>query len=195
MKLKLLGLCISVLLTFAGCDTLGSSLMGAYNMTQCEYNYKSISNLTLSGMNLSKGISAANLPAIISLLNGNASSIPLNFTLNMDVKNPNQTAAAFSGLQYIISIDDMEFTTGQVNQSMNIASGTSQNLPITIGVDLATLMKNNSKTAVGNIAKNFLGIGSEKSNVTVQLKPTFMVGGTPITSPVYIPVSFSFGGK
>lgn len=195
MKLRLFTLCLSVVLIFSGCGSVGSGLSQAYNMTKCEYNYKSISNLNLAGMNLSRGVSVTALPAILSLLSGNASSIPLNFTLNLDVKNPNAAAAAFNGLQYIISIDDIQFTSGQVNQSMNIAAGASQTLPLNIGVDLATLMKSNSKSAVENITKNFLGIGSEKSNVTVQLKPTFMVGNTPVTSPVYIPVSFSFGGK
>jgi LEA14-like dessication related protein len=100
-----------------------------------------------------------------------------------------------NGLQYIISIDDIQFTTGSVNQALNIGAGQSQILPLSIGVDLATLMKSNSKDAVVDIAKNFIGIGNKKSNVSVQLKPTFMVGNVPITSPVYIPVSFSFGGN
>lgn len=146
-------------------------------------------------MNLSSGISALNLVKLTSILTGNASSIPLNFTLNLDVKNPNQTAALLHGMQYVVSIDDVQFTTGSVNQSLNIAAGSSQKLPLTIGVDLASLMKNNSKDAVTNIAKNFLGMGSSKSNVTVQLKPTFMIANVPVTSPVYIPVSFDFGGK
>ncbi len=195
MKFKLLGLYLCITMLFTGCGTMGDSLSSAYNITKCEYNYKSISNLTLSGMNLSSGVSLTSIPKVLSILSGTATSIPLDFTLNLDVKNPNATVAALNGLQYIISIDDMQFTTGQVNQSMRIASGETQTLPLTIGVDLANLMKNNSKSAVENIAKNFIGIGNEKSNVTVQIKPTFMIGNTPITSPVYIPVSFSFGGK
>jgi len=195
MKVKLSGLILGIAMILSGCGSMGEGLSSAYNMTKCEYDYKSISNLSLSGMNLSNGISLTSIPKVLSILNGTASSIPLDFTLNLNVKNPNATAAAFSGLQYIINIDDMQFTTGQINQPMNIASGQTQVLPLNIGVDLASLMKNNSKTAVENIAKNFLGIGSEKSKVTVQLKPTFMLGNTPVTSPVFIPVSFSFGGK
>lgn len=183
-----------VVFTFTGCGVT-NELTGAYNMTQCKYNYKSISNLTVSGMNLSNGISALNIPKLTSILTGNASSIPLDFTLNLDVNNPNQTEALLHGLQYVISVDDVQFTTGTLNKSLNIAAGGTQTLPLTIGVDVATLMKNNSKDAVTNIVKNFVGIGSNKSNVTVQLKPTFMIGSVPITSPVYIPVSFSFGGK
>lgn len=192
--MKKLVLLFLTVFTFSGCSVT-NELAGAYNMTQCKYSYNSISNLTVSGMNLSSGVSALNVVKLTSLLTGSSSSIPLNFTLNLDVKNPNQTAALLHGLQYIISVDDVQFTTGTVNQALNIAGGSSQTLPLTIGVDLASLMKTNSKDAVVNIAKNFIGIGSSKSNVTVQLKPTFMIGTMPITSPTYIPVSFNFGGK
>ncbi len=195
MKQKLLVfllLCATIL--FSGCGVT-NDLTSAYNVTKCEYDYKSISNLTVSGMNLSNGISPTYIPKLLGILGGTASSIPMNFTLNLDVKNPNSTAAIMNGLQYIISVDDIQFTTGHVDQTMNIAAGTSQTLPLNIGVDLATLMTNNSKSAVQNIAKNFIGIGDTKSNVKVQIKPTFMIGGTPITSPAYFPVSFTFGGK
>lgn len=195
MKQKLSALlliCIAVM--FSGCGVT-NDLTSAYNVTKCEYDYKSISNLTVSGVNLSNGISPLSVPKLLGILGGTASSIPMNFTLNLNVKNPNTTAAIMNGLQYIVSIDDIQFTTGHVDQTMNIAAGTTQVLPLNIGVDLATLMTNNSKSAVENIAKNFIGIGDTKSNVKVQIKPTFMIGGTPITSPVYFPVSFTFGGK
>lgn len=194
MKKRILTLFV-IAAVLMSCDTVQKSLSSTYNMINCEYNYKSISGLTVSGMNLSNGLSVTSIPKITSILSGSASSIPLNFTLNLDVKNPNESAAALNGMQYIISIDDIQFTTGSVNQALNIEAGQSQTLPLTIGVDLATLMKNNSKDAVVDIAKNFIGIGSKKSNVKVQLKPTFMIGSLPVTSPTYIPVSFSFGGN
>ena len=193
MKKKILALLLAIV-SLTGCSSLQEGITSSYNMINCDYNYKSISGLTISGMNLSNGLSVTSIPKVTSILSGNASSIPLNFTLNMDVKNPNKSAAMLNGLQYIISVDDIQFTTGSLNQTLNVAAGETQTLPINIGLDLATLMKNNSKDAVVDIAKNFIGIGSKKSNVTVQLKPTFMIGGVPITSPSYIPVVFSFGG-
>lgn len=195
MKQKLLMLLLlSATIMFSGCGVT-NDLTSAYNVTKCEYDYKSISNLTLSGVNLSNGISPTSIPKLLGVLGGTASSIPMNFTLNLNVKNPNTTAAIMNGLQYIISIDDVQFTTGRVDQTMNVAAGATQTLPLNIGVDLATLMTNNSKSSIQNIAKNFIGIGDTKSNVKVQIKPTFMIAGTPITSPVYYPVSFTFGGK
>ncbi|HMM04237.1 LEA type 2 family protein [Dysgonomonas sp.] len=194
MKKRILALLL-VVTTLVGCDSVQQGLRSTYNLINCEYSYKSITGLTISGMNLSNGLSVTSIPKITSILSGTATSIPLNFTLNVNVKNPNESAALLHGLQYIVSVDDIEFTTGSINQTLNIASGQTQTLPLTIGVDLATLMKNNSKDAVTEIAKNFLGIGSKKSNVSLQLKPTFMIGNTPVASPMYIPVSFSFGGN
>ncbi|MDR1716649.1 MAG: hypothetical protein LBS20_12480 [Prevotella sp.] len=194
MKKRILALLL-VVTTLVGCDSVQQGLRSTYNLINCEYSYKSITGLTISGMNLSNGLSVTSIPKITSILSGTATSIPLNFTLNVNVKNPNESAALLHGLQYIVSVDDIEFTTGSINQTLNIASGQTQTLPLTIGVDLATLMKNNSKDAVTEIAKNFLGIGSKKSNVSLQLKPTFMIGNTPVVSPMYIPVSFSFGGN
>lgn len=194
MKTKSLLFIFFVFFILSGCN-VAKEIGGAYNMTQCKYDYKSISSLRLSGMDLSNGISVTYIPKLTSILTGNASSIPLDFTLNLNVTNPNQAAAMLYGLQYIVSVDNIDFTTGSLNQSLNIPAGDTQVLPVNIGVDLATLMKNNSKSSIEKIAKNFIGLSSDKSNVTVQLKPSFMIGGQVITSPSYIPVSFSFGGK
>jgi len=194
MKFKQLVLVLAVFFTFSGCD-VAKQFGNAFNFTQCKFNYNSITNLSLSGTNLSRGLTAANILQLTSLLMGNAPSIPLDFTLNLDVTNPNQSAAALNGLQYILNIDDVQFTTGTINQSFSVAGGGTQVLPLQIGFDLATLLKGDSKNAILNIAKNFLGIGNQKSNVTLQLKPSFNIGGYPLTSPTYIPVSFAFGGK
>lgn len=194
MKKRILTL-LFVAATLVSCESLQQGLMSTYNMVNCEYNYRSISGLSIGGVNMSNGLSLAAIPKVTSILTGSAKSIPLDFTLNLDVKNPNQSNALLHGLQYIISIDGVQFTTGSLNQSLNIAAGQTQSLPLTIGVDLASLMKNESKDAVVDIAKNFLGIGSKKSQVSLQLKPSFKVGNTMVASPIYIPVNFSFGGN
>ncbi|MBS5979159.1 MAG: hypothetical protein KIB51_05395, partial [Dysgonomonas mossii] len=122
MKKKILSLLI-IMAIFISCDSVQKSLSGTYNMINCEYNYKSISGLTVSGINLSNGLSVTSIPKVTSILSGNASSIPLNFTLNLDVKNPNSSAAMMNGLQYIISVDDIQLTTGSLNQALSVEAG------------------------------------------------------------------------
>ena len=195
MRHLIYGIPICVMLMFSGCGALQSALSGAYNLANCDYKYQSISNLTVMDINLANGLSPLMAPALLTIHNGNASSIPLNFTLNLDVKNPNAGAAAFQTMGYIISIDDIRFTTGSLNQAFHVDAGQSKTLPMNIGFDVAELITNNSRTAVVNVLKNFLGLSDQASSVTVQLKPSFKVGEQLFTSPVYIPVSFTFGGK
>ena len=184
-----------VLLTLSGCTALQNGLSNAINLANCDYKYHSISNLTISDMNLSNGLSVLMVPKILAILSGNASSIPLDFTLNLDVKNPNSGAAAFQMMDYILSIDDVRFTTGNFRQPFRVEAGETKVLPMVIGVDIAELMRNNSRSAIENIVKNFLGLSDTSSKVTMQLKPSFKVGEQTFTSPVYIPVNFTFGGK
>jgi LEA14-like dessication related protein len=195
MKKIIYSVLFPVIWMLSGCTVLQSSLSNAYNLANCDYKYHSISNLTISDMNLSRGISALMIPKVLLILSGNTPSIPLNFTLNLDVKNPNSGTAAFQALNYILSIDDVPFTTGNIRQAFSVGAGETGRLPVTIGVDIAELMKSHSKPAVENILKNFLGLSDTASKVTLQLKPSFKVGEQTFSSPVYIPVSFSFGGK
>ena len=182
------------LMMLSGCDVT-KVLQSAYNLTNCEYRYNSISNLRIANIDLSNGISILQAPQILAILSGSVSSIPLDFTLNLDVHNPNLSQAAFLALQYIIQIDEIEFTNGRLNRPFSVGAGETQQLPITIGFDIAALFSNNSASTILNIVKNFIGLGSNKSNVMVHLKPTFNIGGSQISSPVFIPVSFSFGGQ
>jgi LEA14-like dessication related protein len=194
MKRVKVSIMLMAMVILTCCDVLQSGLLSAYNLANCDYKYNSISNLKISGIDMSSGLNPLAIPQVLSILTGNASSIPLDFTLNLDVKNPNSGAAAFQALQYIISIDDMPFTSGNFDQPFSVNAGESKRLPMNISFDIAQLMKSSSKSAVENIVKNFIGIGSESSKVTVQLKPSFRVGEQLFASPLYIPVSFSFGG-
>jgi len=195
MKKVILLLCLA--LFFTSCD-VKKSLTGAYNLTQCQYKYNSINGLTLSGINLQNvtslsslnPITAANLIAAFG-----KSSVPLQFTLNLDVMNPNYQPALLNGLQYIVEIDNIEMTTGAIDSKIQIATGQTIQLPINIAFDLKKAMSGQSGDAVKNLAFNFVGLGDKATNVTVRLKPSVNIGGQLVPVPFYIPVSFSYGGK
>lgn len=188
-----------VVAVFCGCDVV-NQLAGAYNMTQCKYEYNSISGLSLAGVNLQgvssltslNALSAAKLLGAFSTSSG---SLPLNFTLNLDVSNPNTQAALLNGLSYILQIDGVEMTQGSLAQQINVAAGGKAVLPIALGFDLRQALSGKSLDAIKNLAFNFAGIGSGSSNVTFQLKPSFNVAGQTVTAPSFIPVSFTLNKK
>ena len=180
------------IITLCGCKT--DEFIKTYNMKKCEYSFKSITNVTISGINVSNGISVTNTAKILLLLSEQNKSIPLNFLLTLDVKNPTDSEAAFRGIIYKITIDSMNFSEGSVDEPFSVAAGETKPLPLKIGTDIAELIKKNSKDAVINMVKNFIGLGSDKTKIHVELKPKFLVGTQVVTSPVAFPVDFTFGG-
>ncbi len=188
-------LLLSLALTFISCDVT-KNLAGAYSLSQCQYKYNSISGLTLSGIDLQNVTSLSSLNPLTAanlLAAFGKSSIPLQFTLNLNVMNPNYQPALLNGLQYIVEIDNVEMTSGSVNSKIQIATGQTIQLPINIAFDLKKAMSGQSGDAMKNMAYNFVGFGDKPTNVTIRLKPSLDIGGQLVPSPVYIPVSFTYG--
>jgi hypothetical protein len=184
-----------LLATLPSCD-VAQQVMRTYNMTQCKYEYKSISGLTLAGVNLHNvsNISSINPLSLTSLLGAFMSpegSLPLDFTLNIDVTNPGLQTALLNGMAYILEIDGIEMTQGSLSQRIQIASGGKSVLPIRMSFDLKKVLSGKSMDSIKNLAFNFAGIGNEASNVTIRLKPSFIIGSQTIIAPSYIPVSFT----
>jgi len=188
-----------IIVFFFSCD-VAKQLAGTYALTQCKYIFNSIAGLTLGGINLQNvnslsslnPLAAANLLAAFTSPNG---SLPLNFTLNLDVTNPGVQTALLNGANYILEIDGTQMTQGSVNQQIQISSGQTATLPISMAFDLKKVMSGQSLDAIKNLAFNFAGIGNAASNVTVKLKPSLVVGGSPVSAPDYIPISFTLNKK
>lgn len=192
-KLVILITTVALAASISGCDVIKQA-QGAYNLTSCEYDFNSLSNFTVGGVEISGGsLNLMELAKLTSLLTLDAKSIPLDMTVNLDVTNPNTSPAAMNRLQYILNIDDVELTHGTLDQTIYIAAGDKSVLPLQIGVDLKSLLSGDTGNAVVKAIKNIAGIGDSKTKVTVQLKPTFTVGSIPFTPPSYIPVSFDLG--
>lgn len=181
-----------------GCSLL-DQVGGAYNLSQCEFNYNSLENIQLAGIDIGNGstLSVAKMASISTILSGlgNMQTIPLNMTLKMNIKNPNATAAFLNALDYAVEINDLEFTTGKMDIPIRIEPGQTNVLPINIGVDIKNLMNRYSQDRVQGVMNSFLGISSDKTEVTVKLWPKVMVGNTAVKSPAAIPVIFTFGGN
>ena len=180
------------------CDVV-KQIGGAYNLLQCKYDYNSIDNVQIAGINLgkAKSLSIVDIASLTSILTGDVlQNIPFSMVLNLDVENPNEKTAAFlNGMDYTIEVNDMEFTTGKLDVPVRIEPGKSSVVPLSIGLDLKSLMNRYSKSKVSSEMSRFLGISPGQSKVTVKLWPKVLIGDVPITSPAHIPVTFLVGKK
>jgi LEA14-like dessication related protein len=190
---------IGLIAIFSACD-VAQQLAGAYNMTQCKYAYNSISGLTLDGINLSNAnsissINPLSLAKLATAFSSSSGTLPLNFTLNLDVTNPNPQTALLNGLSYILEIDNIEMTQGVVQRQIEVAANGKSVLPLALGFDLKKVASGQSLETLKNLVFNFVGIGGNPSNVTFRIKPNFTVGGNTFSAPAYIPISFTLNKK
>lgn len=191
-------LLLSVMILLSGCDIM-NKIGGAYQLSQSEYSYRSLNNIQLSGLNLgdASSISLSNLATIATILSGGSGmqTIPFSMTLNMDVSNPNTTAAFLDALDYAIQINDMEFVEGKMDIPIRIEPGETKVIGVPISVDLKSIMNRYSQERVTSEMSGFLGITRNETSVSVKLWPKFFVGETLVKVPAPIPVVFNFGGK
>jgi hypothetical protein len=186
---------LSMVAVLFACD-VAKQLSGTYNMTQCKYEYQSISGLSLAGINLQNvnnisSLNPLNAAKLLAAFSSSSGNLPLNFTLNLDVTNPGVQTALLNGLSYILEIDGIEMTQGLLNKQIQVAAGGTSVLPVELAFDLKKVLSGQSLDAIKNLAFNFAGIGTASSNVTFRLKPNFNIGGKTISSPSYIPISFT----
>ena len=180
------------------CDMV-KQLGGAYNLTQCKYDYNSIDNVEIAGINLNKlrSVSVLEIASLSTILSGKSlQKIPFSMVLNLDIENPNEKAAAFlNGREYMIELNDMEFTSGKLDTPVRIEPGKSTIVPLSIGLDLKNLMNIYSKNKVATEMSRFLGITPGQTKITLKLWPKVLIGNVPITSPTHIAVTFYVGNK
>ncbi|MEN6589180.1 MAG: LEA type 2 family protein [Proteiniphilum sp.] len=196
MKKSILMLSAALLLT--GCNIM-NQIGGAIQLSQSEYKYNSLNNIQLAGINLgnASSISVSNLASIATVLAGGSTmqTIPFSMILNMDVTNPNSSAAFLDALDYAIQINEMEFVEGKMDIPIRIEPGETKVIGIPVSVDLKNLMNRYSQERVTSEMSAFLGITPQETSVMVKLWPKLTVGGTVVKVPAAIPVVFNFGGK
>ena len=169
------------------------------NFAKCEFKIKSIENINLAGINVQqvKSISdigvldAAKLMAAVTQNN-----FPLQFTLNVDVKNPNPAQASLNKLDWILIIDDIELLQGTTQNRIQIApNGGITNYPLAFNFNLKEVLKQKTGQSLINFGMNLAGVGNQPSRVTLKAKPYINIGNIQIPYPGYITIKNEFTSK
>lgn len=187
---------ISFLIFFTSCDVM-QQVSQINNLTKCEFRLESVQHLNLAGINVQnvKSISDLNMFDAAKIASAVGSQqFPLDFTLNIEAKNPNTKAAGMTRIDWILLIDNIEMTRGIQDQQITIpADNGIATIPMQMHVDLQKALTGKSADAVINFAMNLAGTGNKPTRFTLQMKPTITVGGFPITYPGYLNVKTDFG--
>jgi hypothetical protein len=180
------------------CDILDQAQQ-AMAFTKCEFRLGTLTNTQLAGVNIHNKNSYRDLNALDIARVGTAyaaGSLPLSFTLNVDIKNPNTRAAGMSKLDWILLIDGVERLTGVTEERITIpANGGTATMPMNLKFDLMKVVEAKNLESLANFAMNLAGVGNRPSRVTLKAKPTVYVGTTPISYPNYITIENEFSSN
>jgi LEA14-like dessication related protein len=187
-------LCISIFITILlnSC----SFLKEITTFSKCEFRTTTLDNPELAGVDVShiKSFSDIGFTEMAILTSAfMKGELPLNFTLNIEARNPNPATAAMNKLEYIAYIDDVEVASGKMNERIEIpANGGIANIPLRLHTDLLDLLKNDSRQALINFGLNLADAGNKPTRVSIKIKPTILIGAVEIVYPGYFTVKYDF---
>jgi len=183
------------LLTLCGCAVLEQYLQMA-TLSKCQFRLASVEGTTLAGIPLQGKTKSSDLGLLqltqlqTAFLTG---SLPLAFTLNIEVKNPNSSAAGINKFAWILSMDDMDLTSGLLERQVTIqANGGTGTIPLNISLDTKKVLSGKSWDSILNLAMNIAGEGNKPSKLSLKLKPSILIAGQELSYPDYLTVSHTF---
>jgi len=164
-------------------------------LSKCEFRINSVTDIYLDGINVSRiqKISAIMPMDMLRLTNAVLNSeLPLNFNLNLEVKNPNEQAASLNRLEWILFIDGLQMLQGTISEKFTILAGETGMLPVQIGLNLAEVLSDERSDKLIDFGLGLAEDTGETTRVTLKLKPSIMVGQRNIMYPGWIEVRNEF---
>ena len=187
-KLKRTLIVLFVTMGLASCDVLTQVAQMA-NFANCTFNFNSVNQIQMLGINLSKGMTkeSLNITQGLALINAiNSRSLPVTVNVNLDVKNPNSIAASMAKMDYILTLNGKQVISTTMNNSVSVPAKSNSVVTIPITTDLFQLFSGESADAIVNLAFKLAGASSNPVDVGLKVKPYISINGQQLAYPDYI---------
>ena len=186
-----------LVIPITGCD-VARQAQQVSNLASCEFRIVSVGHINLAGVAFDRitSISDLGMGDVALILAGFTSpTFPLSLQLNLEGRNPNAREAGLNRLEWILFIDDIQMTSGILDQPLIIPPLGTANIPVEVGLDLKQVLSGKSATAMLNFCMNLAGVGNTPTRFKIKLKPTVIIAGTAITYPGFITVKTDYTSK
>lgn len=182
--LSIPALCLSLLM---GC----SSVQGVKNFSNCQFNYKDVTNIRLASIDVShirspKDLSYVDLLQLIPAFKDK--SLGMNMNVNINVTNPNPDEAKLEGVDYIVWVDEREVLTGNMDKKISIGANQTEVLSLPVSINLLNMATFSTMDALLEFAIGLAADNPDASRMKVSLKPYFNVGKKKMKMPFYVTV-------
>jgi hypothetical protein len=172
-----------------GCSGLYDAIV---NIQRLQFKLDRVTGMSIAGVGLSNISSLSNLGLIDAanlLANFSQGKLPVNFTLNVLAKNPNDgtggtknTSAVIKNLAWRLFLDDKETINGNIGGITVPGVGQATNIPIGMSLDLIQFFKNTGYESLMNLALALGGKNGSAARVTLKATPTI---DTPLGAITY----------
>ena len=199
MKKFALAILLAGGLVFTSCEfltQLASQFASVVNLTNCEFNLKNVSNVSVAGVNV-KNLTSGDLSAtdVVKLVAAYQSKqIPLSMDLNVNVKNPTKQQASMTAMDWILAIDGTDVANGVSSRTFTIKPSTTTTVPLGVNTDLGQLFSKKGLDALKNFASSFTSEGIS-SKVGLRIRPSLSVGTSQVPFPNYITLEKKTGSS
>ncbi len=181
----------------AGCGSVMDQIQQITAFSKCQFRLASVSRTTLAGVPIQGGtISDLNLTTLFKLRSAfSGGSLPLQFTLNLEVRNPNASPAGLSRMQWTLLMDGNTLTTGLLEKPFQVGPNQVGTLPMEMSLDLKRVLSGKALDSMVNLAMDIAGEGAQPTRLTLQVKPSLMVSGQSVEYPGVVTVNQTFPAK
>lgn len=169
-------------------------------LEDCTYKISNVQQVSIAGTDIKKlmdqqSFSLTSLPGVaLGLLR---KDIPLSANLNLEITNPSANLAAINQFEYKILVNNTDLAEGIVNQNVSIGQGQTVTVPVKLTSNIYSLIAN------GNVFNDIIKAAQKGSSskdeklglLTIKIKPTFMLGNTPVKYPGYITINKDISSK
>jgi hypothetical protein len=184
-------------LLLAGCS-VSQQAKHASNLANCDFRIRSVENVNLMGVNVQhvRSVTDLGISDAARIMAGFASpTFPLSLQVNLEGRNPNPADAGMNHVEWMLYIDDILMTSGILDKPFVIpANNGTAIIPVQVAIDLKQAIAGKSMDALLNFSMNLAGMGSKPTRFKIKIKPTIMVGKTPLPMPGYITVKTEYSG-
>lgn len=173
------------LLVFSACTSYN-------NIKDCQFSFQSVSKLMVNDISFDGKTSLKDFtPADVAVISkGLMSEMPITFTANVKIDNPNNQKAELSALEWILLVKDVEVANGVLDKKVKIAARESVVVPLDVETN-TRILKKFSLTEIKNMIFAISKSNSLPANSVLKVKPAIVVAGKMIKTPTYFTIDLN----
>jgi LEA14-like dessication related protein len=171
-----------------------ASILQMKKLKNCEFRLERIEGMNIDGVEMSKihsinDLGIANITKILGdLSNG---SLISQFSIIIKVNNPNESMAAMEKFEYLIFLDDKQVIAGSSMDRVEIPANMTIEFPLSAKMNLSELLKQNSITALMDLANTLNKENTIAKRVKIKVKPSIRVGKKLLKYPGFIEIKIN----